>query len=99
MSQGANGTRNKELNEYNAVPGSGFANSEVSYALEFTPWAEWLGMEIDPASLAEFGEEGVIAHCLWAMTFVDFDETLIQTFRDDLMAKVDEIKRMRDEEG
>ena len=97
---GRDGTLHKELDEFQYfkdVPDSDVANSEVSYALEFSPWAEWLGMEIDPATLAEFSEEAIIAHCMWEMTFVDFDETSIQESLDDLKATVEEIKRSNEQ--
>ena len=32
-----------------------------SYAIEFTPWKEWLGMEIHPDSFAHFSELEIIA--------------------------------------
>lgn len=98
---GRDGTLQKELDEFqycNEAPDSAFANSEVSYAIEFCPWAEWLGMKIDPKSLGAFGEEAIIAHCIWEMTFVDFDETSIQESLDGLKATVEEIKRMTDDQ-
>ena len=44
-------------------------NSEVSYGIEFTPWEEWLGMTIEPASLEAFDEVAILAHCLWERTW------------------------------
>jgi len=57
-----------------------------SHAIEFTPWQEWLGMEIHPESLDHFTELEIIAHCLYEMTFVGFEQEVIQ----------DEIKRIKD---
>ena len=57
-----------------------------SHAIEFTPWQEWLGMPIHPESLDHFTELEIIAHCLYEMTFVGFEEEEIQ----------DEIKRIKD---
>ena len=37
---------------------------EVSYGIELTDWAEWLGMEIDPDTLTRYAEPDIIAHCL-----------------------------------
>src|SRR5262249_36274503 len=47
-------------------------------ALEFRPWKEWLGMSIAAITLKEFTELEIIAHCLYEMTFIGFDEKEIQ---------------------
>lgn len=69
-----------------------------SYAIEFTPWKEWLGMEIHPGSLADFSELEIIAHCLHEMTFIGFEEEDIQ----EELQRIDQIsedyKNMTDEE-
>lgn len=69
-----------------------------SYAIEFTPWKEWLGMEIHPDSFAHFSELKIIAHCLHEMTFVGFEEEDIQ----EELQRIDQIsedyKNMTDEE-
>lgn len=45
-----------------------------SMALEFTAWAEWLGMEIGFDTLATLSTSEIVAHCLWEMTFCGFTE-------------------------
>lgn len=98
---GCNGSLQKEQEEFaqsGRSPDSEFANSEVCYAIEFTPWEEWLGMAIEPATLAAFDEVGVIAHCLWEMTFAGFDQEDIQQQIRGLRETVDEIKDMTEEE-
>jgi len=45
-------------------------NEEASFGIEFTDWAEWLGMEIDPQTADRYPELAIIGHCLWEMTFV-----------------------------
>ena len=72
---------------YNQVNENGPANS---MALEFTPWEEWMGMDVDKQTLRDFTELEIISHCLYEMTFVSFDQKEIQ-------AKMDELKRMADE--
>ena len=62
---------------------------EVSYGIELTDWAEWLGMEIDPDTLTRYAEPDIIAHCLWEMTF--FGYTL-----EDIRQTWDEIIQSRD---
>lgn len=55
------------------VPGSGKKPKRTQFhALDFQPWAEWLGMEVDAQSLNEYPEAEIIAHCLWEMTFHGF---------------------------
>jgi uncharacterized protein (TIGR02145 family) len=39
-----------------------------------TPWAEWLGMTVDPFLLQSHREIEIICHCLVAMTRYGFDE-------------------------
>ena len=48
------------------------------YSLEFTPWNEWLRMEIDPSVFTQYSELEIISHCLWEMTFISFDENEIR---------------------
>lgn len=51
---------------------------KYSQAIEFSPWRQWLGMEISTKSLHVFSELQIIAHCLWEMTFMGFEEREIQ---------------------
>lgn len=46
------------------------SNNEIDFALEFNPWAEWLGMEVDSVTLVEYTESDIIAHCLFEMAYV-----------------------------
>ncbi len=69
-----------------------------SLAIEFTPWNEWLGMEIDPNTLKTFNELEIISHCLYEMTFVGFDEKYIQTEIKRIKDAVEEIENMTEEE-
>ncbi len=69
-----------------------------SLAIEFTPWNEWLGMEIDEKSLQNFSELEVIAHCLYEMTFIGFEEEEIQAEMKKVEKDVEEYKNMTDEE-
>ncbi len=69
-----------------------------SYAIEFTPWEEWLGMEIDKNTLESLNEFEIIAHCLYEMTFYGFDEMTIQSGMNEINKEVEEIKNMTEEE-
>ncbi len=67
-------------------------------AIEFTPWNEWLGMDIDKNTLQDFTELEIIAHCLYEMTFMGFEEEEIQSEMDKLKGIADEYKNMSEEE-
>jgi hypothetical protein len=71
---------------------------EFSQALEFTAWNEWLGMEINQESLLHFTELEIIAYCLYEMTFVGFDEEVIQEEMKTMESSLEEYKNMSDEE-
>ena len=76
--------KDDEENDYVIV--SGYYNSDKDadgqptedYALDFTPWSKWLGMDIDQNTLKTFSELEIIAHCLYDLTFYGFDEDTIQ---------------------
>lgn len=71
----------------------------VQYGIEFRPWPEWLGMGIKPHTAEEYSPEEVLAHCLWEMTYISFDETEIQGTIGELTQKVDDIKAGRHQVG
>lgn len=65
------------------------------YALDFTPWEEWLGFFCDEKSLQAQGELTFIAHCLWEMTFDGFEQSQIQENLDELKKRAEENKKDR----
>jgi len=75
------------------------ALTPVRFGIEFKPWQKWLGMAVSPQTLQEFSPEEVVAHCLWEMTFISFDETEIQNTIEDLEKKVEDIKAGRHKAG
>jgi hypothetical protein len=85
---------------------SGYENSKTipsndlteSLALEFTPWDEWLGMNIDQSSLNDFSSYEIICHCLHEMTFMGFDQKEIKNEFDKIKEAVDDYKNMTEEE-
>ena len=88
--------------EYVAVSGK-YANpqnenEEFSQAIEFTPWNQWLGMEISPESLLQFSELEIISHCLFEMTFAGFDEEHIQEELHSIEKSIEDYNNMTDEE-
>ena len=74
-----------------------FLNSEVGYALDFTPWNEWLGMEIDEISFQKLTKDEVCACILWEMTFHGFSEEPIQERSKELLEAVEDIKSGKSE--
>lgn len=69
-----------------------------SYALEFVEWSKWLGMDLATETTSDFTELEIVAHCLYEMTFIDFDEDGIKGELDSLNDTIDEYKSMTDEE-
>jgi len=45
----------------------------VDFDLEYMPWEDWLGMEIEEETAATMPEIEIIVHCLWNMTIVSFN--------------------------
>jgi len=98
---GRNGTLNRDLEDFRylgTAADSTYALSEAEYAIELEPWSAWLGMKIDPDTLAKYSESEIVAHCLWEMTCFGFEETAIGAQRDELQRRVDEIDAMTEEE-
>lgn len=91
-----NGTLNKESSDYeywkDTCTDEEFLNSEITYAIEFTPWNEWLGMDIEPSTLENLSYEEILGHCLWEMTFVSWDQNEIKEKIEDLGKMVDDYK-------
>lgn len=98
---GKDGTLNKELEDFkylNKSEDSEYANSEVEYALDFQPWEEWLGMEIDSATHQKYAHPEILVHCLWEMTFIGFDQDAIREEKQELESRAAELKNMTEEE-
>ena len=73
--------------EVNRTAPSDDGDSKSPFAIEFTPWAEWLGMELDAFTLKEFSEFDIVAHCLYEMTFLGFTQEDIQTTEDEISSQ------------
>jgi hypothetical protein len=70
--------------EYEDVFGTSIKDNQ-NYALEFTPWHEWLGMEIDPKTQKKYSNPSIIANCLFEMTFFGFDQKKINKKMNELL--------------
>jgi hypothetical protein len=64
-----------------------------SYAIEYTPWTEWLSMpvEIEPI-IAGMPQTETVAHILWEMTWAGCDETNIQEQFNEIVDLAEEAK-------
>ena len=72
---------------------------EKRWALEFEPWENWLGMEIDPAAGKDFPGPDIAALCLYEMTFLSYDQKKIRAKAEELARINRLIDRMSPEEA
>ncbi len=63
----------------------------IVYALEFRPWKEWLGFNVCEKSLENLGPVDYLAHILYEVTFLGFDEECVEESREDLRKAKDEL--------
>lgn len=82
----------ENIYEYESVSGV-IEGEDISYAIEYTPWDEWLGFEFTEDSLKNYPEVDIIAHCLWEMTWSGFEEEQIQEKMSSLMETVKQIQK------
>ncbi|MFA9390605.1 MAG: DUF6557 family protein [Prolixibacteraceae bacterium] len=92
------GTEYADVSAYNCNSMDNPEEQTESFAIEFTPWNEWLGMQIDEISLKEFDKLEIIAHCLYDMTFYGYNEDHIQAELVEIQNSVEELENMTDEE-
>lgn len=60
------------------------------YAMEFSPWPEWLSLPVDPAAVERFGALDVMVHVLWEITFCGYSDAEVSGERDELRRRYDE---------
>lgn len=79
---------------------SGRSATATSWAIEFMPWQQWLGLEVvvEPAGIA-FRAPELLAHCLYEMTFCGFSQGDIQAKRDEIIALKNEVVANNDHEA
>ena len=69
-----------------------------SYAIEFVAWEKWLGMDLAPETTKTFSDLEIIAHCLYEMTFIGYNEEEINEQFDAIKESVKEFKNLTKEE-
>ena len=69
-----------------------------SYAIEFVAWEKWLGMDLAPETTKIFSDLEIIAHCLYEMTFIGYNEEEINDQFEMINDRVEEYKNLTKEE-
>lgn len=65
-----------------------------SYAIEFTPWRQWLGMIVSSKTVKKYSQLDIVAHALWEMTWSGFSEKQVKERADELFDTVKDIKEL-----
>lgn len=73
-------------------------DDNVSYAIEFVEWCEWIGMNIGVDTLLNFDDIEIIIHCLYEMTYFGFEEEIIKEQEEKIIKAGEEIISMTQEE-
>ena len=74
------------LNVHGIMPKS----PQKGYAIEFTPWNDWISMFIDQKTLDSLSKEEIVAACMYEMTFFGFEEEDVQDSHNDLINRYEE---------
>lgn len=92
----------EETTSYFDVSGQNGTKDEggylISYALEFTDWKKWLGMDLAGETIHNFSEIEIIAHCLYEMTFMGYDEKEIQEEWSSINNEVQDFKSLSEDD-
>ncbi|MBR4147367.1 MAG: hypothetical protein IKX35_06000 [Bacteroidales bacterium] len=65
---------------------------ENRWSMEFSSWAEWLGMVVCKETLEVFSANQIVANCLYEMTFFGFTEDTINQEKQKLEDSIKETK-------
>lgn len=67
---------------------SGLDKKGERFAIEFTPWDQWLGL---PVRFEGMSVEEAVAHCIWEMTFFGFTPEKVKEAADELDQSVKDV--------
>ena len=68
------------------------SGKKQAYAIEYSPWTEWLSLTIESQTIKDFSAAEIVAHALYEMTYVSFnEEDIIDTFNM-IMDRYSEVK-------
>jgi hypothetical protein len=98
---GRDGTLNRDLDDFNHLRKHATAEygaEETKWSLSLRPWESWLGMTLEPKTLAAYTPAQVIALCLNEMTFHGFSEAEIREVSEELTQRAAQVAAMSREE-
>jgi hypothetical protein len=81
-----------EWNDEAYVDVHGLDADGQAWAIEFRPWSEWLSMPLKVSGL-DLTPAQALAHILWEMTFVEYDQDTIQDEWSEIRERAEAAKR------
>ena len=64
----------------------------VKYAIEFSPWKDWVTMFVSKETLENLTNEEIVAGCLYEMTFFGYEDSAVQDKHQELINNIAEAK-------
>lgn len=61
------------------------------WGLLFTPWPEWMGMEVSEETVSALTPAQIIAHCLYEITFCGFSEAAVAKEREKTLGIAEDV--------
>lgn len=78
-----------------SVSGVSLSNRYKKFGIEFTPWKDWVSMNVTSETLARLPIEDIVGACLYEMTFFGFSEEDPENNLQRLKNSIDEIKNSK----
>ena len=75
----------------------GTAGKDITWSLSFTPWEEWLAMDvevIDPSDEDLNTDEKILAHIIWEMSWHGYDQETIKEEEDEIKARMKDLEEI-----
>ena len=67
------------------------------YAIEYEPWADWLGMAVHVEPDLELSDADMLANILYEMSWAGFDQETIADQKNEIMEAAEEVRVMLEE--
>ena len=84
-------SEDRDLSGHDIVSVSGrLPDDPEYYAMEFSPWVEWLALPVDRAAIERFGALDVAIHALWEITFCGYSAGEVDGEREELQRRYDD---------
>lgn len=68
-------------------------HSDEQWGLSFSPWEEWLGMQVAPSAVQRLTPTEIATHCLYEMTFHGYEYSSGATVFEEIEHEWDEFKQ------